>query len=55
MYTRKEDARGRGHRRYYALVKARGKYLSLALVEAGLARVYGWRTDLPDGIGFWKV
>jgi endonuclease YncB( thermonuclease family) len=50
VYTRKEDARGRGHRRYYALIRAGEAYLSTALVRAGLARVYGWSTDLPDGL-----
>jgi endonuclease YncB( thermonuclease family) len=48
--TRKEDARGRSEeKRYFAVVKVGERYLSDALVEAGLARVYGGHVDLPDG------
>lgn len=36
--------------RYYAMIEtAEGKWLSSALVENGLARVYGKRIQLPDG------
>ncbi len=49
--TRREDARGASRDpRFYALViGADGRGLDEALVSAGLARVFGWRTDLPDG------
>jgi endonuclease YncB( thermonuclease family) len=48
--TRMQDARGSSRRkRYYALVEADGRPLHEALVEAGLARVYGMWADLPDG------
>jgi endonuclease YncB( thermonuclease family) len=50
VYTRREDAMGRGERkRYYAVVATRGGRLADALVSNGLARVYGEQTDLPDG------
>ena len=36
--------------RYYAIViTAEGKELNELLVSAGLARIYGTRTPLPDG------
>lgn len=50
VYTRREDARGNsGKSRYFAMVKANDRWLSAELVRAGLARIYGMRTDLPDG------
>ena len=50
VYTRLEDARGMSkQKRFFAMVRVGDKYLSEALVANGLARVYGWRTDLPDG------
>jgi len=50
VYTKKEDARGGGgSKRYFAMIKADGRYLCEVLVEAGLTRVYGMRTSLPDG------
>ena len=50
VHTRKEDARGRGEsRRYFAIIQTDRGDLATALVAAGLARVYGKPTDLPDG------
>jgi endonuclease YncB( thermonuclease family) len=50
VFSRKEDARGRGRApRYFAMIRVNDQYLSEALVRAGLARVYGMSTDLPDG------
>jgi len=51
VHTRLEDARGASAEdRYYALVMGSdGRWLDAALVSAGLARVFGWRADLPDG------
>jgi endonuclease YncB( thermonuclease family) len=49
-YSKRHDARGQSKRpRYFAMVKADGAFLSVALVEQGLARVYGAPTELPDG------
>jgi endonuclease YncB( thermonuclease family) len=49
VYTKKEDARGNSKRkRYFAMIKIGDDWLSTLLVENGLARVYGMRTDLPD-------
>lgn len=49
-YSKRENARGRSDReRYYAVIKAGGKDLAEALVSAGLVRVYGHDTPLPDG------
>lgn len=51
VMTRKEDARGRGDRpRYFAMIKKGDEYLSEALVSHGLARIYGYDTELPDGL-----
>jgi len=51
VYTRFKDARGRSDRkRYYAMVQVGDEYLSMALVEQGLARIYGYRVELPDGM-----
>jgi endonuclease YncB( thermonuclease family) len=50
VFTRYEDARGRSAmKRNFAMVRVRGTFLSEALVEAGLARVYGYARVLPDG------
>jgi endonuclease YncB( thermonuclease family) len=51
VYTRFEDARGNSDRpRHYAMLQtADGRWLSACLVEAGLARLYGKPTALPDG------
>jgi endonuclease YncB( thermonuclease family) len=55
VYTKREDARGRGERpRYFAMVEAGGKFLSMALVENGLARIYGKRLNLPNGLSWRK-
>lgn len=46
----REDARGSSKKpRYYAMVRVDDADLGLALVEAGLARVYGVMRELPDG------
>ncbi len=49
--TLREDARGNSSKpRFFAFVRsAEGQDLGLALVEAGLARIYGVARDLPDG------
>jgi endonuclease YncB( thermonuclease family) len=51
VFTRKEDAKGASVKnRYYAIVlDSEGKPLHEALLEAGLARAYGWNTAWPDG------
>jgi endonuclease YncB( thermonuclease family) len=51
IYTRWRRALGRSVLwRYYAIVfTAEGKDLNELLVSAGLARIYGTRTPLPDG------
>jgi len=50
VLTRWEDAKGRSALpRYYAFVRFNGRDLGEALVENGLARVYGARAQLPDG------
>jgi endonuclease YncB( thermonuclease family) len=51
IYTRWRRALGRSALwRYYAIViTAEGKDLNELLVSAGLARIYGTRTPLPDG------
>lgn len=58
VYTKRHDARGRSDRkRYYALVKSGDQLLTTELVRAGLARVYGFDVDLPDGTpasAYWK-
>ena len=49
VYTKKEDARGNSRRkRYFAMVKIGDQWLSALLVDAGLARIYGMHTDLPE-------
>jgi endonuclease YncB( thermonuclease family) len=58
VYTKRQDARGRSDRkRYYALVKSGDQFLTTELVRAGLARVFGFGVDLPDGTPeseYWK-
>jgi endonuclease YncB( thermonuclease family) len=51
IYTRWRRALGRSAIwRYYAIVvTADGRDLNELLVSAGLARIYGTRTPLPDG------
>jgi endonuclease YncB( thermonuclease family) len=50
VITRWEDAKGRSRLpRSYAFVRVNGHDLGEALVESGLARIYGARTRLPDG------
>lgn len=50
VHTQYTGARGASDRkRYYAMVKVGGRWLSEILVERGLARVYGMGADLPDG------
>ena len=51
IYTRWRRALGRSALwRYYAIIiAAEGKDLNELLVSAGLARIYGTRTPLPDG------
>ncbi|MCX7590069.1 MAG: thermonuclease family protein, partial [Kiritimatiellae bacterium] len=54
--SKREEAQGRSeHPRYYALVDAGGVSLAESLVLRGLARVYGYETDLPDGTPARKV
>ena len=49
VHHRGQDAGGRA-KRYFAMVQSSdGRFLCEALVAAGLARVYGAGTDLPDG------
>lgn len=49
LFTRGEPAEGRGAPRQFALVRCGDRWLHEALVEAGLARVFGRSVDLPDG------
>jgi endonuclease YncB( thermonuclease family) len=50
VYTRYDDARGASKlKRYYAMVKIDGRWLSELLVENGFARVHGVGSELPDG------
>jgi len=53
VYTQKVKARGAGDKiRYYAIVvNSEGKRLDEALVEAGLARVYGYYAEWKEP--FW--
>ena len=57
--TKWDDARGRSDRqRYFAVVESDGRSLAAELVAAGLARVYGAATALPDGTpaaACWKA
>ncbi len=56
VYTKKEDARGNSRlRRYFAMIKVDGEWLSSLLVEEGYVRIYGMKTDLPDhGKTMWR-
>lgn len=59
-YSKLQDARGRSDRdRDYAMIETKEGDLSLALVENGLARVFGADTDLPNGKSakswWWKL
>jgi endonuclease YncB( thermonuclease family) len=50
VFTEKKKARGRSKKqRYFAMVRVGDTFLSESLVGAGLARIYGKMTDLPDG------
>ena len=57
IYTRHTDARGQSRQpRYYALIRVGDRWLQEALVENGLARVFGAPAVLPDGTNtkeFW--
>lgn len=53
VITKWEDARGgSGHRRYFALVQKDDQFLSIELMRAGLARLYGKPTEdrWPGGL-----
>jgi len=52
VYTKWEDARGDGKKRYYALVKSKDRYLSMELVSNGLARIYGMPTKQAWPTGY---
>lgn len=50
VYTKQEDARGNSEiERCFAMIRVGDTWLSEELVSRGLARVYGFNTDLPDG------
>ena len=50
VHTRMEDARGNSKMsREFAMIEVGDTFLSEALVENGLARIYGNRNKLPDG------
>ena len=50
VFTRYEDARGQSAlKRNFAMIKVGEKYLCEILVEAGLARTYGYPCVLPTG------
>jgi len=50
VHTRYENARGSSDRkRYFAMVKVGDRWLSELLVERGVARIYGFNRELPDG------
>ena len=51
VYTKGADAMGRSAKdRDYAMVEVDGKDLGVALVEQGLARIYGQQESPPDGV-----
>ncbi len=51
VHTQGIDARGRSKRqRLFGMISVKGRYLCEALVENGLARVYGFKPILPGGI-----
>lgn len=52
VYTKWEDARGAGQKRYYALIKKDGQYLSMELIKNGLARIYGMPTKQAWPTGY---
>ncbi len=56
VYTKYDDARGRSKiKRYYAMIKVDGEYLSESLIRSGHARVFGnWTPILPDGMSDGK-
>jgi len=50
LWTRWRDALGRSAGgRVYVIAMPGGEDMNESLVEAGLARIYGTRTPLPDG------
>lgn len=50
IYTKFEDARGRSSiPRHFCMIKLNDAWLAELLVGAGLARIYGMFTALPDG------
>ncbi|MBN1268764.1 MAG: thermonuclease family protein, partial [Kiritimatiellae bacterium] len=60
VYSTLQDARGRSDKkRYYAIVQRGENDLAQALMEQGLARIYGYRPDMPDGtkstIIYWRL
>lgn len=60
VFTRLADARGRSEKpRFYAIVQAGQKDLAEALVENGLARIFGEDVELPDGTSstmiWWRL
>lgn len=52
VFTKWEDARGSGPKRYYALIKKDDRYLSMELVKNGLARIYGMPTKQAWPTGY---
>ncbi|MGC6424000.1 MAG: helix-hairpin-helix domain-containing protein [Lentimonas sp.] len=52
VYTKWEDARGSGKKRYFALFKKQGRYLSMELVKNGLARIHGMPTEQAWPTGY---
>ncbi|MGJ8641286.1 MAG: helix-hairpin-helix domain-containing protein [Opitutaceae bacterium] len=52
VFTKWEDARGSGKKRYYALIKKDGNYLSMELVKNGLVRIYGMPTEQAWPTGY---
>ncbi len=58
VYTQYADARGAsGMKRYFAMVRVEGRWLSELLVEKGYARLHGVGVDVPEGHSarrFWS-
>lgn len=50
IYTRWQDAMGQGHKRYYALLRFKEKYLSEILVSNGLVRIYDHPLNLAADV-----
>lgn len=49
-WTRREDATGRSRQpRVFAIIRAGEDDLAVELARNGLARIFGYGTDLPDG------